>query len=175
MMRLRYCMSEPSEPILRPDGAELKDFTIMDQPGMQTDHGMIVMVKNKQTQSVYNMITKPSQEKHDFPLLSVQHPFIHNIGYVFKNKFMTHYLMQIVQTHDLQPFLANKKRLSENQAKFIAVQVAMALNYLHGKNIMFGDLKPQNILVDNDGKFIVIIYRFFRLHSSERLLLLPLG
>ena len=65
--------------------------------------------------------------------------------------------------------------MSENQAKFIAVQVAMALNYLHGKKIIFGDLKPEKVLVDEDGKFLLfieIIFRFYRLHSSERLLTL---
>jgi|688.fasta_scaffold555389_1 protein kinase A len=150
-------MSETSESILSADSANLKDFTIIDQPGTQTDHGMIVMVKNKKTQSVYAMITKPKDEKHDFPLLNIQHPFIHNIEYIFKNNFKTHFLMKQIKAHDLSQCLENKKRFSENQAKFIAVQVAMALNYLHGKKIIFGDLKPEKVLVDEDGKFLLFI------------------
>jgi serine/threonine protein kinase len=33
----------------------------------------------------------------------------------------------------------------------------MALNYLHGKKIIFGDLKPEKVLVDEDGKFLLFI------------------
>ena len=94
-------MAESSESVLNADDAKLNDFMIVEQPGSQTDHGMIVIVKNKQTQCVYTMITKPKDEKHDFPLLSIQHPFIHNIEYIFKNKFKTHYLMKQVKAHDL--------------------------------------------------------------------------
>ena len=31
----------------------------------------------------------------------------------------------------------------------------MALNYLHGKKIIFGDLNPSKVLLDNDGKFLI--------------------
>ena len=47
MNKLRYCMAESSESVLNADDAKLKDFMIVEQPGSQTDHGMIVMVKNK--------------------------------------------------------------------------------------------------------------------------------
>ena len=34
---------------------------------------------------------------------------------------------------------------------FFAAQVAKALSYLHTKGIVYGDLKPQNILMDKYG------------------------
>lgn len=39
----------------------------------------------------------------------------------------------------------------ENQAKFFAAQVAMALGHLHSKKIIYRDLKPENILINDDG------------------------
>jgi len=37
------------------------------------------------------------------------------------------------------------------RAKFFTAQVALALEYLHENEIVYGDLKPQNILVDKYG------------------------
>jgi protein kinase A len=44
-----------------------------------------------------------------------------------------------------------KKRLSEENAKFYAMQVASALGYLHKSRIIYRDLKPENILISEDG------------------------
>jgi serine/threonine protein kinase len=47
--------------------------------------------------------------------------------------------------------LANKKRLTEEDAKFYSAQVALALGYLHKSKIIYRDLKPENILIDEQG------------------------
>ena len=49
-------------------------------------------------------------------------------------------------------FFSSYKHISENQAKFFAAQVALALAHLHGKGIIYRDLKPENVLVGEDGK-----------------------
>ena len=39
-------------------------------------------------------------------------------------------------------------RLDPKVAKFWAVQVALAFEYLHNVDVIFRDLKPENLLVD---------------------------
>ena len=44
----------------------------------------------------------------------------------------------------------NNPLITEDQLD-VALQISSALMYLHEKNIMFRDLKPQNLLVNKDG------------------------
>ncbi|XP_078440235.1 kinase family with ARM repeat domain-containing protein [Wolffia australiana] len=52
---------------------------------------------------------------------------------------------------DLMKLLAQDKRLPEDAIHDIAFDLMTALQYLHSKGIVFGDLKPSNILLDENG------------------------
>lgn len=53
--------------------------------------------------------------------------------------------------NDLSHHLDEHEHFSEEIAKFYIAEVVLAIEYLHSKDIIYRDLKPNNILIDQDG------------------------
>ena len=76
--------------------------------------------------------------------------------FTYNNKFYT--VMDYARGGELSALLESKKKLTEEEAKFIFKQIYNAVCYIHGKNIIHRDLKPNNILfLDEQQTQIVII------------------
>jgi len=84
-------------------------------------------------------------------LLSVNHPFLVSMEFVFQKDLRVYFLMDYVSGGELYKVMQTAKRLPEAHAKFYAAQIALALGYLHESKIIYRDLKPENIMIENDG------------------------
>lgn len=63
--------------------------------------------------------------------------------------------MTFVKGGELYTLLSKEKRFSESRAKFYAVQIILGLGHLHKDNIIYWDIKPENILVNEDGYLLL--------------------
>ena len=41
--------------------------------------------------------------------------------------------------------------MNENQAKFYFTEILLGMQFLHQLNIVYRDIKPENILIDSEG------------------------
>ena len=59
---------------------------------------------------------------------------------------------------ELYVHLENSKtnfRFPEKRVKFYAGQILLALEFLHGKGILYRDLKPENVIMDEEGNVVL--------------------
>lgn len=81
---------------------------------------------------------------------SVSHPFIVKLWGTFQSESHVFLVMDYVPGGELFRRL-HKNKFSEEEAKFYAAEVMLALEYLHSNQIAYRDLKPENILIDRHG------------------------
>lgn len=80
-------------------------------------------------------------------LSQCSHPFILKLHQTFKDETRLYLLMELVQGGELFTYLHCQDRpvdnISEKEARFYASNVILAFEYLHQRNIVYRDLKPE--------------------------------
>ncbi|ORX40421.1 kinase-like protein [Piromyces finnis] len=84
-------------------------------------------------------------------LEEIEHPFIVNLRYAFQDDENMFMVIDLMMGGDLRYHLDRLGGFSEEMVRFFASEISCALNYLHNKNILHRDLKPDNILLDTKG------------------------
>ena len=85
-------------------------------------------------------------------VLSIIHnPFIVGLNYAFQTTEKLFLLLDYCPGGDLAEHLQNQTRFSEPVAKFYITEIILALGELHKKDIIFRDLKPDNVVIDSEG------------------------
>lgn len=101
-----------------------------------------------------SMVEDPERVNFELQAIaSCQHPFIINMDYAFQNESIVVMALNLATGGDLtKHMLAQPQhRLPENSVKFYIAQAILAIDYLHQMGIMYRDVKPGNLLIDDDG------------------------
>ncbi|KAK8278344.1 hypothetical protein V6Z12_D09G036600 [Gossypium hirsutum] len=90
-------------------------------------------------------------------LQSLNHPFLPTLYTHFETEKLSCLVMEFCPGGDLHALRQRQpgKYFSEQAARFYVAEVLLALEYLHMLGIIYRDLKPENVLVREDGHIML--------------------
>ena len=90
-------------------------------------------------------------EKEARIVAQLQHPGIVTVFDVGRHEQQNYLVMEYVHGYSLRQLLSTQGRLTEREALNYGEQIAEALHFAHLKGIVHCDVKPENILVTQEG------------------------
>ena len=81
----------------------------------------------------------------------VKHPFIVGLRYSFQTANKLYLILDYCPGGSLSGYLKREKRFSEERAKIYLCEILLAIEELHKRDIIYRDLKPDNVVIDSEG------------------------
>ena len=93
-------------------------------------------------------------------LADISHPFVVNMVKGFMDEDRLYILLEYVVGGELFSHLRKSGKFPNDVAKFYSSEVMSAFEYLHSKDIIYRDLKPENLLLDSHGNIKITDFGF---------------
>ncbi|CAG8599488.1 6483_t:CDS:2, partial [Acaulospora colombiana] len=132
---------------LRPQG---------NQPGVAHHFAMKVLKKS----DVVRLRQVEHVNAERFILARIRHPFIVDLYATFQDNLNIYMLLSYVPGGELFSHLRRAHRFSPDVTRFYLAIIVLALRYLHSYNIIYRDLKPENLLLDHRGYLRITDFGF---------------
>lgn len=107
-------------------------------------------------------------QTEDQILSRLNHPFIIQFISRFDDKKNAYFLFEKEEGGDLFDELEKRIRFTYEEAKYFASEVILSLRYIHLNDIVYRDLKPENVMLDLQGHTKLIDFGFAKLIENSR-------
>ena len=99
-------------------------------------------------------------------LSKLNHPNIVKVLDVFDENNTTYYVMQYIEGMNLNEYIQKKGRLNETEALGMVKDMGKALSYMHRNRMLHLDIKPKNVMIEKDGKAILIDFGLAKQYTA---------
>jgi len=89
-------------------------------------------------------------------LRRVQHPFLVSYKGGYETPDKLHFVFELCPGGEMFQKLKSQRYFSEAWSKFYAAEVILAIEYLHSLDVLYRDLKPENVVLDSEGHALLI-------------------
>jgi serine/threonine protein kinase len=130
--------------------------------------GAVSAVQRKDTHAIYALKEMDKKQvkaeqsewmvQNEMHVLSkTRSPFVLGLNYAFHGADLLHLVFPMCTGGDLKFHLraAEGHRFSESRTRYYASELLLGLEHLHGLDIVYRDLKPQNILLTSGGHLVI--------------------
>ena len=146
---------------LHDETVSLDDLLFIKEIG-KGNYGSVSLVMNKKTKfpyaikaiDKYNIISESLAENIKLEkriLLKIDHPFIVKLVKCLKDEKNIFFLMEYIKGKELFEVIRDIGFLNKEQTNFYVASMMVAIQYLHERKIIYRDIKPENIIIEENG------------------------
>lgn len=141
--------------------------------------GKVLLVRYRKTNEIFAMkilkkeyIIKKKQEAHTQAerdiLEKIHYPFIVSLQYAFQDQNHLFFVTEFAQGGELFYHLKREHFFDNERAQFYLAEITLALGFLHKNNLIYRDLKPENVLLDKEGHVKLTDFGLSKILLSKR-------
>ncbi len=119
----------------------------------ETNSGKKVVVKRFKPESLSD---KMRERIHEEASLNLNSSYLVTSNEVFEDKGYLHSVMSYIRGRNLSDILCCGDGLAEDNVIHLGTRLAIAACDMHRHNLLFTDIKPENILINNTGQVKII-------------------
>jgi len=153
---------------------ELKTIGVLGKGGF----GLVTLVQDPRTKASYalkaikkHQVVELELQKHiiseKLVMDQLTNQFLVNLHCTYKDALRVYFLLDVCLGGELFTILRSRRYFNEPTARFYAASVCEGFDYMHSHDIIYRDLKPENLVLDSKGYLKIADFGFAKKISDK--------